>query len=152
MLDQVEIGRAKPVERGAEPVLKSSAIAAPSCERSAHKHVDRHSAAGGELNGTKEYRLVGTGRLALDISPAVERQCKLNRRIPRQLAVGVDMAAVDRQQRPIDVVPAQAHVPHSAVHFGLHVNGEDCATGLVAFVLDQETLDVLAARLFQAHV
>ena len=130
MLDQVEIGRAKPVERGAEPVLKSPAIAAPSRERSAHQHVDRHAAAGGKLDGTEEYRLVGAGRLALDVSPAVERQCELDRRIAGQLAVGVDMAAVDRQQRPIDVVPAQAHVTHAAIDFGLHVDREDRASGL----------------------
>ena len=68
VLDLVEIGRAKPVERRAEPVLEGPAIAAPSRERTAHEHVDRHGAAGGQLDRAKEDRLVGAGRLALDVA------------------------------------------------------------------------------------
>ena len=152
VLDQVEIGRTKPVEGRAEPVLERPSIAAPSRERAADQHVDRHAAAGGELDRTKENRLVGAGRLALDVALAVQRQCELDRRIASQLAIGMDMAAVDRQQRPVDVVPAQAHVAHAAIDFGLHVDRENRTPRLGPVVLDQEALDVLAGRLFAARV
>ena len=152
VLDQVEVGRAKPVEGRAEPVLERPAIAAPSRERTADQHVDRHAAAGGQLDGTKEDRLVGAGRLALDVSLAVQRQRELDRRIAGQLAIGMDVAAVDRQERPVGVVPAQPHVTHAAVDFGLHVDRENRPPRLGPFILDQEALDVLARRLFAARV
>ena len=146
VLDHVEVGRAKPVKRRPEPVLERPAIAAPSREGAADQHVDRHAAAGRQLDRPEENRLVGAGRLALDVALAVERQGELDRRIAGQLAIGMDMAAIDRQQRPVDVVPAQADVADAAVDLGLHVDAENRLPRLGSLVPDQEPLDVLAGR------
>ena len=71
---------AEPVEGRAKPVLERPAIAAPAGERAADQHVDRHAAAGGKLDRAEEDRLVGAGRLALDVALAVKRQRELDRR------------------------------------------------------------------------
>ncbi len=117
------------------------------------EHVDRHAAAGGELDRR------GTGSPRWGRSARTRRRpCRPDARansivaVPRQLAIGMDVPAVDRQERPVDVVPAQAHVAHAAVDFGLHVDGENRAPGFGSLVLDQEPLDVLAGRLFAARV
>ena len=125
VLDRVEVGRTKPVERRPEPVLESPAVAAPSRECAADQHVDRHAAAGGQLDRPKEDRLVGAGRFTLDVAPAVKCQGELDRCIPGQLAIGMDVAAIDRQQRPVDVVPAQADVADTAVDLRLHIDAEN---------------------------
>ena len=73
-------------------MLERASIAAPAGERAADQHVDRHAAAGGQLDRAEQDRLIGAGRLALDVSPAVEGQGELDRRVASQLAVGVDVA------------------------------------------------------------
>ena len=121
----VQVGRAKPVQRRPEPVLERPAIAAPPRERPADQHVDRHAAAGRQLDRAEQDRLVGPGRLALDVALAVQREGELDRRVARQLAIGVTVAAIDRQERLVDVVPAQPDVADPAVDLGLNVDAEN---------------------------
>ena len=144
-LDLVEIRSPKPVERRPQPVLECASIAGPSRERAADQHVDFDFALGGQLERPEQDRLVRAGRLAFDFAAIVERQRKLDRCIARQLLGGVRMAAVDRQDRPVAVVPAKTDIAHAAVDLGLHVNREDRPGKLSApVVLDPEPLDVLA--------
>ncbi len=111
-----------------------------------------HFAAGGYEHRAEQDRFIGPGRLAFDFAPVVERQRKLDRRIAGELLVGMRMAAVDRPDRPVAVVPAKPHVADAAVDFGMHINRENGPARLGPLVLDRESLDVLARRFFAAGV
>ena len=107
---------------------------------------------GGELDGAEEDRLIGARGLALDVAAIVEGQGELDGRITRQLAIGVAVPAVDRQQGLVDLVPTQPDIADPAVDLRLHVDAEDGRPRLVALVLDEEPLEVLAGRLLAARV
>ena len=107
---------------------------------------------GGQVDPAVEDRLVGAGRLAIDVAPLVERQGELDGRVAGELAVGVAVAAVDRQQGPVLIVPAQPDVADAAVDLGLDIDGEHGLAGLGPLVGDPEPLDVLAGRLLAARV
>ena len=77
----------------------------------------------------------------------VQGQGELDGRVAGQLAVGVAVAAVGRQQGPVAVVPAQARLADAAVDLGLDVDAEECAARLGPLVADAEPLEVLARRL-----
>ena len=92
-------------------------------------------------------RVIGAGRLALDLAPVVERDGELDGGVAGELAVDVGVAPVDRQEGPVLVVPAQAGLADPAVDLGLDVDAEDRLDRLGAVVDDPEPLDILAGGL-----
>ena len=81
--------------------------------------------AGRQVEPAEQDRLVRAGRLAVDVAAAVERDGELDGGVARELAVGVGVAAVGRQQRPVAVVPAQPGLADAAVDLGLDVHAEE---------------------------
>ncbi len=79
----------------------------------------------GKSTGRNKIASFGPGRLAFHHAAVIERQSELDRRVASQLLVGMGMAAVDRPDRSVAVVPAKPDVADAAVDFGMHVNGED---------------------------
>ena len=146
LLDLVEVGAAEPGQSGPEPVLERAGIAPPAGERAADQKVDGHRRARRQVEPAEQKRFVRAGRLAMDVAPPVERHGELDGRVARQLAVGVAVAAVGRQQGPVAVVPAQAGVADAAVDLGLDIHAEEGAPGLAPLVDHPEPLDVLARR------
>ena len=61
----------------------------------------------------------------------VEGEGELDRRVPRQLAVGMAVAAIARQQRAVRVDPTQAGFADAAVDFRQGVDRENRSPGSV---------------------
>ena len=106
-------------------MLERPRVAPPAGEGAADEEVDRDRPAGGQVELAEQDRLVGAGRLALDLAPVVEGDGELDGRVAGELAVDVAVAAVDRQEGPVLVVPAQAGLADPAVDLGLDVDAED---------------------------
>ncbi len=128
-------------------MLEGPGVASPAGEGPADQEVDRDRLAGGQVELAEQDRLVGAGRLALDLAPVVERDGELDGGVAGELAVDVAVPSVDRQEGPVLVVPAQAGLADPAVDLGLDVDPEDGPGGLGAVVDDAEPLDVLARGL-----
>ncbi len=100
----------------------------------------------GEGQLAEEDGLVRAGRLALDVAAVVEGQGELDGGVARELPVHVAVAAVDRQEGPVLVAPAQAGLADPAVDLGLDVDSEDRLGRLGPVVDDPEPLEVLPGR------
>ena len=147
LLDLIEVGVAEPGQGGMEPVLERPGVAPPTRERAADQQVDRDGLRGGQVEPSEQDRRIRPGRLAVDPAPAVERDGELDRRVAGELPIGVAMAAIADQERPVAVVPAQPRLADPAVDLGLDVDAEQGPSRLGSVVLDAESLDVLARRL-----
>jgi hypothetical protein len=146
LLNLVEVSGAEPGQGGTEPVLESPRVAPPAGESAANQQIDRHRLAHRQVEPAEQDRLVRPGRLAVDVPSAVERDGEFDRRVPRQLAVGVPVAPVHGQERPVAVVPAQARLADPAVDLRLDIDAEQRPARLVPLVLDPKPLEVLPRR------